>query len=182
MSLRADIERLEAFREALPPFFGPDEVAGAEPSAEVVRAALSGLRATFASLPPPPYDGRTRAAMELAAMVIGASGAHHDEVFAIGLEAVSQEAQQVFAPLLRTALRDEVFDPILLSLDHDDPEVAARAISLARWLFFGASGAPLTEGQAALINAEVQMLRSRASAPALRSAVHHWIPVVARPR
>lgn len=178
-----DLVALEAFRETLPPFFDLDAVREARPADAVVAAALRGLRTAYTVTPPPRYDQRTDAAMQLAAMVLGAVGGYGQQVFdEIALRVSHPAAHKELAPLLRTILADDLVSPLLTALDSDDPQTVRMALSLARWAFFGRWAAPLTPGQAQLFNADVTMRQQRGETDAgLRAELEAWIPLLPNP-
>lgn len=176
----ADIAALIAYRDELPDFFDLDDVRAAAPSHTIVDTAFRAMVRAYVSRPAPRYDAQVDAALQVAAMVLGAAGGHGPRVFReVALRVSHPAAHKELAPLLRTILHDELVPPLLEAIDSDDPQVAGLAISLAGWAFFGRWAAPLTAGQAQMINVAVELRSARgADAADLRAALARWTPVV----
>jgi len=181
MTWDEDLDALEAFRDGLPDFFEVEDIAAVDPSAEVVDRALRALTAAFTEVPPPRYDDRADALIQLAAMILAAEGGYGEHVFDhVALQVSHVAAHKELAPLLRLISGDGLA-PLLLRALRADDDTARMALSLGLWSYHGQLPSPLTEAEARAIEDAVAALRSRAKPDSpLAHALAAWIPV--RPR
>lgn len=170
---REALARLEEFAKTLPSFFDVEAVAAAAPGPAVVAAAATLLRATYLSRTPG-LDARAATALEVAALVLAAAGDGRALFSDVAMRVPHPDYLRSLAPLLTTAMRDDLVTPLLGAIDDDDPEVVLRALALCRAAFIGRGAARLTAGQAALLDTAVALRRDRARDPGLLETLAGW--------